>query len=262
MSEQEKSFTDLGKRALSKSESGKRIIISEQVDKLQSRGFTAEEAFDILASNDFENLSLIENIIQDKFGKVSSAKKNNVRQSFVCPTTYSEIKSVVQDQLKKLGPVNFINALSRTEKPIMPINDKSYSSYLRLASAAYSDSSKMNNLHTELKKWFEEAMYVSVCAAKSSKNDLRVASVNNNYVAYDNNKPYDVNLENGTCTCYKFAKSHYGDFGLACEHLVAAADKVSPHQRLLKAVKEANDLSNNEQNDELFTFDLRMIMRS
>jgi len=48
VSDQEKSFTDLGRNVLSKSESGKRIIISEQVDKLQSRGFTAEEAFDIL----------------------------------------------------------------------------------------------------------------------------------------------------------------------------------------------------------------------
>ena len=82
MSEQEKSFTDLGRNVLSKSENGKRIIISEQVDKLQSRGFTAEEAFDILASNDFANLPIIESVIGEKFGKVASNRTKNVREAY------------------------------------------------------------------------------------------------------------------------------------------------------------------------------------
>jgi hypothetical protein len=262
VSEQEKSFTDLGKKALSRSENGKRIIISEQVDKLQGRGFTAEEAFDILASNDFDNLFLIESVIDEKFNRTSSTSFKNVKEAFVCPSSYNEIKSNVEDQLKKLGPNNFINKLSRSESPIMPINDKAYNSYLRIASAAYKNESLMPALHTELKKWFEEAMYVSVCAAKSSKNEIRVASVNNNFIASSGSKEFDVNLENGSCTCVKFAKSHYGDFGLACEHIVAASNKVSPHQRLLKAVKEASNNEQFEDENQLFTFDLRTVMRS
>ena len=260
MSEQEKSFTDLGKQVLSKSENGKRIIISEQVDKLQSRGFTAEESFDILASKDFENLSLIENVINDKFGKTASKKDRLTKEAYVCPSSYNEIKNNVKDQLVKLGPINFVNKLARSENPIMPVNDKSYNSYLRLATSAIKDTESMNQLHSELKKWFEEAIYVSVCAAKT-KNEIRVASVDGNYVATNGRYNYDVNLENGTCNCNKFTKSHYGDFGLACEHIVAAASKVSPHQRLIKAMKESNEDSVLDDN-QLFTFDLRTVMRS
>lgn len=262
MSEQEKSFTDLGRNVLSKSENGKRIIISEQVDKLQSRGFTAEEAFDILASNDFANLPIIESVIGEKFGKVASNRTKNVREAYVCPTSYAEIKENVKDQLLQLGPINFINKLSRSEKPLMPVNDKSYNSYLRLATAAHKDPNTINQLHTELKKWFEEAMYVSVCAAKFNKNEIRVASVNGNFVATSGTKSYDVNLESGSCNCPKFTSSHYGDFGLACEHIIAASNKVSPHQRLLKAVREASDNEQLEEDNQLFNFDLRTVMRS
>ena len=262
VSEQEKSFTELGRNVLSKSENGKRIIISEQVDNLQSRGFTAEEAFDILASNDFANLSTIESIIGEKFGKIASNRTKNVKEAYICPTSYAEIKENVKDQLIKLGPINFINKLSRSEKPLMPVNDKSYNSYLRLASAAHKDPNTINQLHTELKKWFEEAMYVSVCAAKFNKNEIRVASVNGNFVATSGAKSYDVNLESGSCNCSKFTSSHYGDFGLACEHIIAASNKVSPHQRLLKAVRESSDNEQLEEDNQLFNFDLRTVMRS
>ena len=262
MSEQEKSFTELGRNVLSKSENGKRIIISEQVDNLQSRGFTAEEAFDILASNDFANLSTIESVIGEKFGKIASNRTKNVKEAYICPTSYAEIKENVKDQLIKLGPINFINKLSRSEKPLMPVNDKSYNSYLRLASAAHKDPNTINQLHTELKKWFEEAMYMSVCAAKFNKNEIRVASVNGNFVATSGAKSYDVNLESGSCNCSKFTSSHYGDFGLACEHIIAASNKVSPHQRLLKAVRESSDNEQLEEDNQLFNFDLRTVMRS
>lgn len=255
---EQKTFTDLGKQVLSKSENGKRIIISEQVDKLQKKGFAAEEVLDILASNDVNNLNLIESVVNEKFGKFSSNKAQSVRESYVCPTSFSEVKNTLEDKLFELGPLNFINKLARSESPIMPVNDKSYNSYLRLATAAVSDNNT-NLLFPELKKWFEEAMYLAVCAAKSNKNEIRVASNNSNYSATVNNRTYDVNLKQGTCNCPKFTKSNYGDFGLACEHIVAASEKASPHQRLLKAVKEA---SKNEIEEQFEVFDIRAIFRS
>lgn len=260
--EQTNTFTDLGKNILSKSESGKRIVISEQVENLKAKGFTADETFDILASKDYNSVNLIENIVNESYGKVSSNRKQTVKEAFVSPTNYNEIKDNVNDQLNKLGPLNFINKLARSNDPIMPVNDKSYSSYLRLAKAAYEDPNQLPILHNSLGKWFEEAMYVSVCAAKSNKNDIRVASVKDKFIATNSrNASYEISLENGTCTCPKFTQSHYGDFGLACEHIVAASEKVSPHQRLLKAVKEASNSSENEEKN-LYSFDMRAIMRS
>jgi hypothetical protein len=255
---EQKTFTDLGTQVLSKSENGKRIIISEQVDKLQKKGFAAEEVLDILASNDINNINLIETVVNEKFGKFSSSKTQNIRESYVCPTSFSEVKNIVEDKLFELGPVNFINRLARSESPIMPVNDKSYNSYLRLATAAVKDNN-VNLLFPELKKWFEEAMYLAVCAAKSNKNEIRVASNNSSYSATVNNRIYNVNLKEGICDCSKFTKSNYADFGLACEHIVAASEKASPHQRLLKAVKEASKIEDEEQFE---VFDVRSVFRS
>jgi hypothetical protein len=262
VSDQSNSFTDLGRNILSKSESGKRIVISEQVENLKAKGFTADETFDILASKDYNSVNLIEEIVNNSFSRISSNRKKIVKEAFVVPTNYNELKDNINQKLNELGPLNFVNLLARSENPIMPVNDKAYNSYLRMAKAAYEDPNSLPNLHASLGKWFEEAMYVSVCAAKSNKNDIKVASVNNKFIATNSkNASYEVSLENGTCTCSKFTKSHYGDFGLACEHIVSAAEKVSPHQRLLKAVREASELSENE-NKNLYCFDMRAIMRS
>jgi hypothetical protein len=71
-------------------------------------------------------------------------------------------------------------------------------------------------------------------------------------------------LESGTCSCSRFAQGHFGDFGLACEHIVAAADKVSPHQRLLKAITEVNNTtaSVKEVEDKIELLNSKTIMRS
>jgi hypothetical protein len=148
----------------------------------------------------------------------------------------------------------------------MPINEKSYNSYLRLASIAINDQNAMNQLHGDLKKWFEESMYVSVCAAKSSKNQIRVASTADGKFVATNERgaSCDVCLESGTCSCSRFAQGHFGDFGLACEHIVAAADKVSPHQRLLKAITEVNNITASVEKveDKIELLNSKTIMRS
>lgn len=263
MSEQEKSFTDWGKKALSQSENGKRIIISETVDSYKSKGFTADETLEILGANDVSNYNLIQSAVDAAYGKTASVETNQVRESYVIPAKYSEIKNLVEAQLNELGPKEFMNKLARSKNPIMPVNDKAFNSYLRLASNALSDKSSMSQLHDGLKKWFEEAIFVSHCAAKSTKNEIRVASVNGKYVATnERGASCEVCLESGTCTCAKFANSHYADFGLACEHVVAAADKVSPHQRLLKAVREAKVQDSNTTKNSFSFQDLRTVVRS
>lgn len=103
---------------------------------------------------------------------VASVEEKKASESYVVSTSYKEVVASVENQLKQLGPKQFMNKLARSKSPIMPINEKSYNSYLRLASIAINDQNAMNQLHGDLKKWFEESMYVSVCAAKSSKIKL------------------------------------------------------------------------------------------
>lgn len=258
MSDQDSFYTEFGNKILSKSDSGKRIILSEKVNNFKNSGFSAESVVEILTANDNNDLNLIESVVDSVYNRVSSAKIKGNRQAYVCPTSYSEIKFNIENDLMKSGPTDFINKLSRTKNPIMPVNDKAYNSYLRLASDAHK-TKKFDNLHNGLKKWFEEAIYVSVCAARSNKNDIRIASVNGKYVATNNrNASCEVCLESGTCNCSKFIDGNYSDYGLACEHIVAAADVSSPHQRLLKAIKDV-DIESKEDN---YIFDLRAVNRS
>ena len=120
--------------------------------------------------------------------------------------------------------------------------------------------------HTTLKKWFEESMYVSVCAAKSSKNGIRVASsTNGKYIATnERGASCEVCIESGSCSCGKFQNGNFGAFGLACEHIIAAADMVSPHQRLIKAMAEVSITSDMPKNEkpEFNFFNAKMVLRS
>ena len=244
---QEEFLTNWGNQALSQSENGIRLSYAQSANDLKSKGFSESEALDILGANDTHNFRLIQSAVELAFGKevVASPVEKKKSEAYVVPTSYKEIAEIVEAKLKQNGPRQFMNKLARSKSPIMPLNEKSFNSYLRLASLAVKDQSSMNQLHNELKKWFEESMYVSVCAAKSTKNEIRVASKNNGKFVATNLRgaSCDVCLESGTCSCSKFSQSNYGEFGLACEHIVAAADQVSPHQRLLKAITEVDNIS-------------------
>lgn len=258
MSDQDSFYTDYGNKILSKSDSGKRIILSEKITSLKNKGFSADNVVEILTAQNNHDYNLIESVVNSVYDRTSANKPSSKRQAYICPSSYAEIKNNIENNLLELGPVKFVNNLSRTKNPIMPVNDKAYNSYLRLASDA-SKSKNFTELHNGLKKWFEEAIYVSVCAARSNKNDIRVASKNGKYVATNNkNASCEVCLVSGTCNCSKFVDGNYADYGLACEHIVAAADLASPHQRLLKAIKDVNI----ENKEEDYIFDLRAVSRS
>ena len=242
---QEEFLTNWGNQALSQSENGLRLAYVNSAQNLKDKGFSELEALDILGANDTLNFKIIQSAVKSTYGKevVASAPSVKINEAFVVPTSYKEIAPIIESKLKQLGPRQFMNKLARSKSPIMPLNEKSFNSYTRLASLAIKDDSAMNQLHNDLKKWFEESMYISVCAAKSTKNEIRVASTNDGKFVATNMRGASCNVcvESGTCSCSKFTQSNFGDFGLACEHIVAAADKVSPHQRLLKAINELDN---------------------
>lgn len=265
---QEEFLTNWVNTALSSSDKGLKLMIKQSAVDLMERGYNEAEALDVLAAKNLADLNLVQAAVHSAFAKevVASAPEVKAQESFVVPTSYKDIVPYVELQLKTAGAKQFMNKLARSKNPIMPVNDKSFNSYVRLASLAMNDESSMNTLHNDLKKWFEESMYISVCAAKSSKNGIRVASsTNGKYVATnERGASCEVCLESGTCSCSKFQNGNFGEFGLACEHIIAAADMVSPHQRLIKAMAEVTSTStkSNEDKPEFTFFDAKMVLRS
>lgn len=267
---QEEFLTNWGNQALSQSENGLRLSYAQTAIDLKGKGFSESEALDILGANDTSNFRLIQSAVESAYGKkvVASPVEKKKSEAYLVPTSYKEISDIVEAKLKEIGPKQFMNKLARSKSPIMPLNEKSFNSYLRLASLALNNESSMNQLHNEMKKWFEESMYISVCAAKSTKNEIRVASSNDGKFVATNYRgaSCDVCLESGTCTCSKFTEGNFREFGLACEHIVAAADKVSPHQRLLKAITEAEHTSvanvDDADDEKLNLINSKVIVRS
>ena len=265
---QEEFLTNWVNTALSSSDKGLNLMIKQSALDLMDRGYSESEALDVLAAKNLADIKLVQAAVQSAFSKevVASTPEVKAQESYVVPTSYKDIVPYVEMQLKTSGSKNFMNKLARSKNPIMPINDKSFNSYVRLASLAINDESSMNILHNDLKKWFEESMYISVCAAKSSKNGIRVASsTNGKYIATnERGASCEVCIESGSCSCGKFQNGNFGAFGLACEHIIAAADMVSPHQRLIKAMAEVSSTSDMPKNEkpEFNFFDAKMVLRS
>lgn len=241
MPAQEEFLTNWGNHALTQSQNGQNILAAQVASDLQSRGYSASETADVMAADNFDIKTVeaaIKSVYNPKTATAATVSTPDVNQIQVVPTSYRDVSSIVESQLKALGSREFINRLARSKTPLMPVNDRTLQSYQRLAAQALNDRHAMACLHNDLKDWFEEAMYVSVCAAKSPKNDLKIAANKSGRYTVSNVRgaSCEVCLHSGTCTCKRFQEGHFAEFGLACEHMVATADTISPHERLLHAL--------------------------
>ena len=222
---------------------GAKLVAAQRAAELKHRGFSESEALDVMVADNLDIRiaeAMVSAVYNPETFQAKAVEVKPVREAKVVPTSYRDVMDFVEDQLLSLTPREFVNRLARTKNPIMPVNEKAYASYVRLAERALEDEHARNLLHSDLQKYFEEAMYVSVCAARSPKNRLAVASANGSRItlASDGGACAEVCLDTATCTCKRFTEGKFAEFGLACEHIVQAADAVSPHERLMRAIRE------------------------
>ncbi len=209
--------------SLRQNNDGVRLVAAQTATDLQRRGFSALEALDVMAADHFD-IRLAEDVIGEIYNPASptAAPVAAIKQAMVVPTQYNDVAPFIEKKLEELSPRSFINLLAKSENPILRVSQKSLESFYRLAEYAKKDEHALKLLHKELTPWVEEAMYASVLASENrtaAKSDM------------------EVDLDAGTCSCSRFTGSRMAEFGLACEHLVRAADSTSPHQRLMRAVQ-------------------------
>ena len=235
---------------LQKSERGSQMVAAQQASDYHKRGFTPDDALELMAANGVE-LRLAQSAIEGIWGNYRFASPNSggitndlelgytpkMAMIPIVPTEYTEVAPIVEDQLlRRISAREFVNRLCRTASPIVPVGTKDMQSLYDWAERAADDDKVMKQFHGILAPFFETTMLKNVEAAQDFENSFRVAEVAGPrvLVASENrrNASVECDLESGRCSCDKYVNNHYADFGMACEHLVHAADTISPTERL------------------------------
>lgn len=221
--------------SLRKTDDGELVVATRIASRLKDKGYSETEASDMMIADSY-SLNAVESAIGTIFASNTKDKKVEAsRKTFVIPTSYEDVKPIVEESLAKYSAKEFIDRLSKTEYPILSkIASKQLDSLCRLAANAKSDNTLLNQLHGTLSPFVETAMYNAVLASEKLHTKLSVSKSDNRYVVASANAENNVCLKSGTCNCDKYVKGNYSDFGIACEHLISVASMVSPNHKLVR----------------------------
>ena len=223
--------------SLRKTDDGATVTAIRMAEKLKNDGYARGEACDILVADDYD-MKLVDNVL----GRVYASTDEEVVEepsevSYVVPTAYADIKPFIEMSLMASSARDFMTKLAHSEYPIIKsLSGNGFESFVRLAEQAKENRYSLEALHNDLEPFMETAMFESVKIAETNKSRTVVAIDNSDEtdvcVSYSVAKSNDVSLKTATCNCDKYIKGNYAEFGLACEHIVSAAEMVSPNQKL------------------------------
>jgi hypothetical protein len=220
---------------LKANQNGAFLVAENIASELKTAGHSKSDVIELLAAQDFD-LELTNRVASKLFDNVTSAPKPTVHVAVV-PTKYADCAPIIEKSLERLSAREFTKRLCSGPYAIVKIDDRQFDSWQRLAELAKTNSSARTSLHAELKPWVEEALLNSVLVAEKNKGQVIVADNNNKvYKVAMKNTEATVDLANGTSTSDKYVKGNYSTFGIADEYMVAAAGKVSPYERLKRAL--------------------------
>lgn len=220
---------------LRKTEDGAVLTATRTAQTLKDKGYSQRDISDILVADDYD-IPLVDNVVKQIFA--SEIKKEipelHHTNTYVVPTTYDDVKPFIESTLDSCSAREFVDKLAKSEYPIMKISGNHYESFVRLASQAKENKYMLSSLHKELLPFIETSMYDAVCIAEDNKQKTVIASVDNDKytVRYSATDIKDVFVKSAQCSCDKYIKGNYVDFGLACEHIVSAVNEISPNHKL------------------------------
>ena len=212
----------------------KYIQACAECQSLKAKGFTRDEAEEILAGSG-HGLKGLKTVLAEVFGETK--KQYAKREAYVVPTSYDDVLHIVEANLLKDGPKKFVEEITSSEHPIVEASDLHKKNLLKIANSCYENVSLMKHLHNELRPFFEEIMLNSVLEAEQNKGSIKKLS-QSQYEVKIGAKTAKTNLMEGLSSGEKFQKGNYAKFGLADEFLVMTHDQVSPYNRILKALSD------------------------
>jgi hypothetical protein len=225
--------------SLRKTNDGATLVASRTAEELKEKGYSASEISDIMIA-DNHDMKIVEAAVRKAF-RVAMAEDSPEKETFdayVTPSSYDDVKPFVEKTLSECSAREFMNRLAKTKYPILKgISDRTFDSLVRMAEIAKESKMAMGVLHADLSPFFESAMYDCVKTAEDKSNLTTISDSGDDTryaVAYNIERVNQVDISKGTCDCDKYVDGHYADFGLACEHIISAANNVSPNSKLLR----------------------------
>lgn len=222
---------------LKKTDDGAVMIATRTAEKLKEDGYAPSEISDVMVADNYD-INLVDQVINNIFASDTQEEIVTAEEkvtTYVVPTSYEDVRSFVESTLRECSAKEFMERLARAEYPIIKdMNDHKFESFVRLAERAKNDKYAREVLHSDLLPFVETAMYEAVKLSEDNKPKTIVASVDDDKytVSYSLKDINDVFVKSAKCSCEKYTKGNYSDFGLACEHIVSAVDKISPNYKL------------------------------
>jgi hypothetical protein len=215
---------------------GAYLVAKRMASNLKEKGLGKSDVIELLAVENFD-LDLAKRVASKVFDEKDAVADKNTIEVSVVPTKYADCAPIIERSLIKLSAKEFAKRLCSGPYAIVKADEKSFDSWVRLAELAKTSANGKNNLHTELKPWVEEALLNSVLVAQNEKPVITAADKSNKIFKVATRKgEATVNLAAGISSSDKFTKGNYETFGIADEFMISAADKVSPYQRLKRAL--------------------------
>lgn len=210
-------------------------LAQAKCEKMKKQGFKKNDIREVLSADGLNDPTINE-VIGKSFGKSTleeKLKKASYSSQYVVPTSYNDIKDLVENTLFKFGPEKFITFLTSGSTPIVKTSATHIQRLAKIAAKSMEDSHSLQHLHSELEPYMEEQMLHAVLEAEHGDAEInKIAS--GEYMVKMNNRTAKVNLGAGRSSSKKYSESHYDKFGLADEFIVKAHDKVSPCSRIIK----------------------------
>jgi hypothetical protein len=224
--------------ALRKTSDGVLLVAIKTAEKLKEENYSVGDASDILVAADYD-LKIVDAAIKNVYSEEEEDEEEQKGvAAFVVPTSYEDVKPLVEKSLVESSARDFMEKLARSAYPIIPnLPDNKFESFIRVAARAKEDENALVILHKDLLPFIESAMYESVKIAEKKQSKANVSSTGDEsryVVAYSIGEVNDISVESGECNCDKYIKGNYHDFGLACEHLVSATNIISPGYKLVR----------------------------
>jgi len=221
---------------LRRTNDGARYVAAQNATAHRANGFSASEALDLMVSDNFD-VDVAKEVLAQVFGEASvgATSPKPARFAMVVPTSYNDIVPLIDEALTKLSPTQFVDSLFNK---LVVSSQRDKDGWRRLALQSIHDPIAKKILHEDLRPWIEETMLNSVLIAEKEQGKVVAIDISTRkYIVSTNHGDAEVDLNEGVCNCDRFQNGCFASFGLACEHMVRAADTISPFERLTRALK-------------------------
>lgn len=205
--------------------------IASKINAHIENGFSEYEAVDLLIGEgeDLDTVQKVLNHMLDQEASDNQEIKTSSNQRKI-PIKYADVRDDIASLIKNMKAEEFTSVFA-SKNSLMSLSDKKQEEFKKLiwyAKKHPEDRNLAEEIHDAISPYINQAIQDSQALAKeaSTNNSFKFKKVADNiYRVKDEDKIYQVDTQNRTCTCSKYILCSFNLIGLPCEHILAASSK-------------------------------------